>query len=37
MEKLCEEITELRKSNSVVLNDKINQELAQLEMKKCKV
>ena len=33
MEKLCEEITELRKSNSVVLNDKINQELAQLEMK----
>ena len=33
MEKLCEEITELRKSNSVILNDKINQELAQLEMK----
>ena len=33
MDKLCEEITELRKSNSVVLNDKINQELAQLEMK----
>ena len=33
MEKLCEEITELRKSNSVVLNDKINQELAQFEMK----
>ena len=33
MENLCEEITELRKSNSVVLNDKINQELAQLEMK----
>lgn len=33
MEKLCEEITELRKSNSVILNDKINQELVQLEMK----
>ena len=33
MEKLCEEITELRKSHSVILNDKINQELAQLEMK----
>lgn len=33
MGKLCEEITELRKSNSVILNDKINQELAQLEMK----
>ena len=33
MEKLCEEITELRKSNSVILNDKINQEFAQLEMK----
>ena len=33
MEKLCEEITELRKSYSIVLNEKINQELAQLEMK----
>ena len=33
MEKLCEEITELRKSHSIVLNEKINQELAQLEMK----
>ena len=33
MKKLCEEITELRKSHSIVLNEKINQELAQLEMK----
>ncbi len=30
---LSEEITELRKSHSIVLNEKINQELAQLEMK----
>lgn len=33
MKKLCKEITELRKSHSIVLNEKINQELAQLEMK----
>ena len=33
MKKLCEEITELRKSHSIVLNEKINQELAQLDMK----
>lgn len=30
---LCENITELRKQNSSILNLKINQELTELEMK----
>ena len=33
MEELCKQMEELRKKNSKILNEKINEELVQLEMK----